>query len=303
MKKIGFINSFVNKIIRHSDWYKFSLFGGATKFWRFSQFKLQLVNLGSGAAVHAFSYQGLPVKAANWALGPQSLVHDFNILKNYFSYIQEDGIVIITVCPFSGLVSQYDKKHNLKYYTFLHPATVMNFDDEERLKALKFKSDPFGSFPALCVKAVTKEYVFRVLKKFKKERNTNLEDSAQMIMNGWKKQFDIEDLSVTISSQHAKDLQNRKEILIEIAKFCRKRSLRPIIVIPVIHKSLEALFPVNFKSLYMDRLLNGIDIPVLDYMNDEIGNASEYFSTALFLNHKGSMVFTKRVFNDINKVL
>ena len=127
-----------NHIVLPSEYYK-SIWGGANKFWHIRNFNLDVVNLGSNSGVHAFDYSDTKLLGMNWALGPQSLVHDFSILKNYFSYLKENATVIITLCPFSCLVSSYNKQQNFKYYTFLHPATILDFDEIEHIRALTLK--------------------------------------------------------------------------------------------------------------------------------------------------------------------
>lgn len=77
-----------NHLVQSSDFYK-SIWGGANKFWHIRNFNLDVVNLGSNSGVYAFEYSDLDLLGMNWALGPQSLVHDFNILKNYFSYLKK----------------------------------------------------------------------------------------------------------------------------------------------------------------------------------------------------------------------
>ena len=162
MRLLMFFERCLNKLVRNTCWYKTTIFGGATKFWDLNTFGLKIINLGSGAAEHDFDYTGLPFAASNWALGPQSLVHDFAILKNYYSYISDGGYVIITICPFSGLFSMYDKKHNFKYYTFLHPATIDNFDELERIEALKYKMNPSYYHLLQCVTSIPKELTYRI---------------------------------------------------------------------------------------------------------------------------------------------
>ena len=130
-----------NKIINRSYWYDV-YWGGVTKFWRINTFDYDVVNLGSYSGKYAFSYNIAGIKGMNWAVGPQSLLHDFNILKNYFSYLKDGANVIIPITPFSSLGVQYSKQSNLKYYTFLHPATIVGFEEDERVKALLIKNNP-----------------------------------------------------------------------------------------------------------------------------------------------------------------
>lgn len=291
-----------NKVIRHTDWYNNQVWGGATKFWYGSQFGLDIVNLGSGAGVHAFCYDGLPVKGANWALGPQSLVHDFNILKNYFSYIREGGAVVITVCPFSGLFSKYGKSHNFKYYSFLHPATILNFEEEERQSALRLKLNPLKEMPIDSVTKTLKEGIRVAKRSVIALGTTDIEDSARKTMEGWKKQFGIENLSDPLTEQHQKEISSRSETLQSMVAFCKERNLHPYIVIPVMHRSLSSMFPKEFKAMYMDSLTAHSGAPVLDYMDDEMNSEKEYFSTALFLSTSGAKIFTQKVINDINNM-
>ena len=290
---------FINKIIRHTDWYNKTFWNGATKFWSQNQFGLDVVNLGSGAGVHAFNYDGMRIKGANWALGPQSLVHDYNILKNYFSYIKDGGYVIITICPFSGLISKYGKEHNFKYYSFLHPATIQNFEESERQRALRIRQNPFGEMPLYSIKKTVLEFFEKTKHKVIHSERTSLEKSAIQMMNGWKKQFDIKDLSEVVSIQHAREIVIRRQTLLEMVRFCKERSLKPVVVVPVMHKSLSSMFPDIFNINYIDRLLEDVDAPILNFMNDDIGINDNYFSTALFLNKEGAKEFTKVVLNRI----
>lgn len=289
---------FCNKIVRHTNWYNNSFWNGATKFWQINDFGLDVVNLGSGQGFYAFNYNGIDVKAQNWALGPQSILHDYNILKNYFSYIREGGYVLIIICPFSCLVSQYDKKHNFKYYTFLHPATMQNFDDRERTRALTIKANPFGQMPAYCVKQTIKE-VLRKMKMMLFPPKKDIQKSADAMMSGWLKQFEISDLSAPLSEKHLTEQESRKKTLIEMVNFCKERALKPVIVIPPMHHSLSSMFPPEFKTNFIDAFLRGIDVPVFNYMNDVLMDHEEYYQTALFLNEQGARVFTKRVLKDI----
>ena len=216
--------------------------------------------------------------------------------------MKEDGYVIITVCPFSGLFSKYDKFHNFKYYSFLHPATIIDFDDDERTMALKLKSNPFKELPFMCLKQVLKEGLIKLKRLVCKRRNVDLSRSAVSIMAGWKNQFGIQDLSAPISSQHTAEIESRRQTLEDIICFCKERNLHPVIVVPVMHYSLLAFFTEDFKKQYMDSLLSGLDAPVLNYMYDDMSNKDDSFTTALFLNKKGSLEFTSKVINDIEKI-
>ncbi len=297
MKKIiNRINRVCNKIVRHLGWYK-EYWNGATKFWNQPQFNIDIVNLGSGAAVYAFDYTNSIYLGANWALSPQSLVHDFNILRNYFSFIREGGVVLITVCPFSGLFSTYGKSHNLKYYTFLHPATIDNFKEEERIKALKLKLNPIKEYPAFCIKQTVGYILKRSKGIIKRKPKIDYHVSAEEMMNSWKSQFGINDLRAPLSHNHLEELNSRKETLMEMIEFCNERALKPIVVIPPMHPFLSFKFPPEFFCNYIKPLIHDIDAPVFNYMYDDSLSDDKYYRTALFMSEKGASLFTESLIN------
>ena len=95
MNPINKIIQIINhRIIYRTKWWD-DFWGGSTKLWNINEFNIQVVNLGSNSGLYSFNYDGIPIKGLNWALGPQSLLHDFNLLKNYYSYIGYKGIVFI----------------------------------------------------------------------------------------------------------------------------------------------------------------------------------------------------------------
>lgn len=292
------ICGFANKVIRHMHWYD-TYWQGAQKFWNVNTFGLDVINLGSGAAVHAFDYSEASVKGMNWALAPQSLVHDNNILRNYFSYLREGAVVIITICPFSCLYSKYDKNANFKYYTFLHPATIIDFDDNERTRALTIMSDPFKSMPLQSIKLTTSE-ILRFLKQKVKPKKTQVElkSTADGILNAWKEQFGISNISEPLSVQHLSEQKSRREKLDEIIEFCKERDLKPVVVIPPMHHTITDQFSTEFLDNYLNKFLNGIEAPVYNYMF-KYAYEDQYFSTALFLNQKGACMFTNRLLKEL----
>lgn len=300
MKKILFLfYKAANKIIRNMKWYNY-YWQGAQKFWDIKTFGIDVINLGSGAAFHDFNYSGCNVKGMNWALSPQSLVHDYNILRNYFSYLKEGACVIITVCPFSCLYSMYDRQSNFKYYTFLHPATIINFDDNEREKALSIKLNPFKEMPVKSILFTVRELLSNIKHfAFSNAKKKNLKNSADSILSSWMKQFGINDLNSMLSPKHIEEQNSRRRTLDEMINFCKERQLKPIIVIPPMHHTLTSQFTHKMINNYINNFLLNIDAPIMNYMEDSMFQDDNYFENALFLNNKGAMLFTRTLLEDI----
>ena len=235
-----------NHIVLPSEYYK-SIWGGANKFWHIRNFNLDVVNLGSNSGVHAFDYSDPKLLGMNWALGPQSLVHDFSILKNYFSYLKENATVIITLCPFSCLVSSYNKQQNFKYYTFLHPATILDFDETEHIRALTLKKkNILRVTPLHTLKGLLRSYKRCVSSKI---HSCDYKNNASNFIESWKKQFGISDLDACLSKKHLHDQELRASNLSEMIDFCLERKLRPVLIIPPIHPELRKYFTNSFVSI------------------------------------------------------
>lgn len=299
---MNIINKILNRLISKSHWYNNVLFGGVTKFWGNLPFNLDVINLGSSSAYHAFKYELCDIKAANWAIAPQSLQHDFNILKNYFSYLKNGAYVIISICPFSCLKTNYSSYHNFRYYTILHPATIDNFDDNERSRAYKYKVDPFGYYPILCLKYLIKDIIRKVWKcvTFSNSNKTDLKVSADELLNSWKNQFEIQDLNSPIHERHKEDFLYRRKTLQDMIKFCNDRNLNPVLVIPPMYNSLREQFPESFWKEYVSDFITDLSVPVYDCSRDPAFTSHpEYFSSALFLNSKGALRFTQMLINKI----
>ena len=298
MKNI--IERICNKIVRHTKWYD-QYWNGVQKFWYLNHFNLDVVNLGSNSGKYAFCYDGLNVAGMNWAVGPQSLVHDFNILKNYYSYLGTGAVVLISLCPFSSLVSHYTKNSNLKYYTFLHPATILDFEEKERLKALKIKQSPIREMPLYCVKSTIKElarvFIHRPV------RRCDMEKSAVMFVEAWKKQFDIKDLNAPLSEQHSNDQENRIQVLKEMIGFCLEMDLKPVLVIPPMHPSLRKKLTAQCRENYIYsfiRKANEQNVLFLNYMDDERFDKDEYYRNAFMMSEKGAKLFTGIILETLN---
>lgn len=305
-KIVNFVNRTTNKILMCTDWYREGFWKGTTKFWSIPSCDYEVVNLGSNSGKYAFCYEDLPVKGMNWAIGPQSLVHDFNILKNYFSYLKEGGIVLIPLCPFSCLHSPYTKESNFKYYPILHPATILDFEDSERTRAYKIKLNPFKEMPLYCIKSTIKEALCRVYDRVKSVQKLDFDKNAEMWIELWKKQFGITDLEAPMSEEHKEECFSRAETLREMIKFCKERNLKPYIVLPPVHSALSSRLSMSFMKNYVYDFIEGVTDDkslLIDYFYDASFHSNEYFSNSYFMNKKGALIYTERVMRDLELII
>ena len=308
MSIISKIKSKTISFLSNPSWYD-AYWGGATKFWHITNFNIDVVNLGSNSGKYAFDYEDLDLSGQNWALGPQSLQHDFNILKNYFSYLRSGATVIIPLSPFSCLHTKYGSQHNLKYYTFLHPATIMNFDESERVKALTRKYNPFKAMPCLCLRQMLLAGVKYIIAKMqlrrilhKRKSDIDYESNAVYFIDLWEKQFDIKDLDAPLSIKHVDEFTQRADVLSEMIDFCKERNLNPVLVIPPVHPSLANKLSEKCRQHYIYDFVkraNSANAPFYDFMEDTRFYNNEYFNNSYFLSKTGATKFTRIFLEEI----
>ena len=297
-KIVNLINRVTNKILMSTDWYREGFWKGTTKFWNIPSCDYEVVNLGSNSGKYAFCYDESPIKGMNWAIGPQSLVHDLNLLKNYFSYLKEDGIVLIPLCPFSCLYSSYTKESNFKYYPVLHPATIPDFEDSERTRAYKIKEKPFKEMPMYCINSTVKEVIHKVYRKVKGTSSIDFDKDAEMWINLWKEQFGITDLNAPMSEKHKEERSSRAKTLREMVQFCKERNLNPYVVLPPVHPTLSSRLSLSFMKNFVYDFIEeavGDELLLLDYLKCDNSYSDECFRNSYLLNKKGALEFT----NDI----
>lgn len=297
------IDKIANRIITKTVWYREEFWKGTTKFWNISSCDYNVANLGSNSGKCAFNYENLPIKGQNWAVGPQSLVHDFNILKNYFSYLKEGGIVLIPVCPFSCLQVKYGNDTNFKYYPILHPATIIGFDDKERTRVYKIRYNPFREMPMYCIKRTLKEFLKKISTKLRGKAQVDFDRNAKTRIQLWKKQFAISDLNAPLSDKHKKEQTGRAQVLSEMVSFCKERNLKPYIVLPPLHPALSSQLSKTFMQNYVYKFIESATNDktiLLDYSNDKTFHNDNYFQDSLLLNKVGAKIFTAKVLKDIN---
>ena len=137
----------LNKLVRKSYWYNHIEFADCAKFWNHRTFGMDVVNLGSTSALAAFDYSAYPqLKAANWAMAPQTSLADYEILRNYSCYLREGATVIIPLCPFTCLGGSKDYFSD-KYYTVLDIASIPHASYIKKQLVMERENNPFIYYP------------------------------------------------------------------------------------------------------------------------------------------------------------
>jgi hypothetical protein len=308
------IKRITNKVVKLSSFYQ-NQFADCSKFWNLSTFNLEAVNLGSNSGKYAFDYTDIPIKADNWAMGPQQLALDFAILQNYFSYLAEVATVIIPLCPFSCIARFQPALFKDKYYTILHHASIPGYSNEKKLHIHRLKNSPGSMLPTKkLIKALLKTPV-SLLKQavitpyYNRNRNPLTEDllkvDALKWITGWKKEFDIKNLSDPLSEFNKEAFMQSVDILREIIDFCIERNLKPILIIPPVTKYIAEYFTPEIKERFIYsfvRQANTNNVAFLDYFTDERFQEPALYFNSFFLNLRGRKLFTRHVLRDLGLI-
>ena len=302
-------------ILYKTNWYK-SLFIDVdhqiypSNYWyrEHDERNFDLINLGSSGGKWAFNYSGMGIKGMNWAQQPQTLLADYNLLRNFHSILRQDGYVLITIMPFTSLNKETEIMDTMKYLKINSHSPIQ----PEYLK----KARLYEEFPIIMLKPALKalvKYVFGLENKTKKlieELDINpmnkemLEKDAIMWIDGWKKQFNITDLDAPLTAFNQEGRKFRIMLMRKLIDFCLERKYKPIYIIPPVTQYLSVYFTESFKNTYIYSFLKDVnrEVLLLDYsLNVELTDETLYFNS-FFMNKRGASRFTERVLKDLGMI-
>lgn len=302
------IKNKINAVVRRSYWYNNIMFPDCKKFWTHKTFNLDVVNLGSTSGLNAFNYDGINLKCANWAMGHNPIIADFEVLKNYFSFLNLNGsIVIITLCPFTSLSGSYDYFED-RYYTILRMSSIPNCSIRRKMQVLDVQRRPIRYIPLFQVYSALKRLVKLILRIESKMSlpESKFEQDAKIWIRNWLNEFSVDDFSAPLSLHNQDGVEDAANTINEMITFCKERNIRPVLVIPPMHKTLAQKFTRQARTVIIDSLLNKIkdkDVFYHNYMDDEeFTNDASLFQNSFLMNEKGAKLFTKRVLKDIKLI-
>lgn len=292
----GIIQRVLNKLARRSYWYNKIQFADCQKFWLHSTFDMDIINLGSSSSLAAFDYSEYPqLKAANWAMAPQTLVADYEILRNYSCYLRKGATVIMPLCPFSCLGGSNDDLAD-KYYTVLNIASMPHASFRRQQQQMYIKNSPWRYYPLA-------QLIARKPKIKDIEKGTFGAD-AKMRMDSWKKEFSIIRFTDPLSLVNKDAYKEGAELLSKMVDYCNERGFCPVFVMPPVSQKMSQLFTKEMKQLFVDDFLkNGVEnkAKFLDYFAD-VRFTDECFQNSFILNSKGASLFTEIVLKDIGLI-
>lgn len=306
VKKI--IKKIAGKMIGHNSWYR-QKFGDVHRIKKQLVFNLDVVSTGSNSAYYGFDYASVHVKGANLAMRPQSLPQDLNMLKMYESYLKPKGTVLVPLCPFSSCYKTYSQSDMERYFGVWHPGLIENFDIAKCENYWRIMNSPLRNAPIPMMKGFVRSVLNFILRRKEKiecdcqpMNKLELEADAEQWIQGWKRQFKIDDLNAELPSHVLNGRAKRIKTLNELIAFCEEREFKLVFVMPPVTKFLSNKFSEIFRRDYIYSFLEDAgakEIPFLNYLEDERLSSSDLYFNSFFLNKKGRKMFTEKVLKDV----
>lgn len=277
---------------KYMDITKFDMLG--VFFW-----EIQIGNLGSSHGMYDFNYDRLTERGNicfNFANTSQSYDYDYAILKEYVQYMDENSVLFIPVSYFSFnnevVGSAEAEAMSIRYYHFLSPANIPNYDPyvdliTNRLPILSAGEDILKLFPKINT----------VLTAHAQEYEINVEEFARAASERYSRHFDNKDEYF---------MPERIEELYEIIAFCQKNDITPVLITTPFSNYYAELVPQEFLQEFraaIDKIASDTGVNYYDYSHDgRFYENLEYFSDADHLNDEGALYFTDILWNEVDEL-
>lgn len=298
-----FIGAFsLNALYKRTNDYR-NIFADTEKFRNDDNIPngLQLVNLGSNHPKFGFSYDGLNVKAMNWAVGPQSLEYDFAILRKEYHHLADNAVVLIPICVLNFFLYRHPFGEHLKYYGILPNEDIVGYSQKTKITLIDY---PLLFHPKKIkrlikdVSAVTNNLLIDT-----NPMNENqLKTDADFWINCWNREFDIDINNLVLSDINKTNIKRNIHLLHEMIQFCLYRKLRPVICILPVTDYLGNRFSedfVNNQILAYVNEANSQKCPVFNHLKDKRFTDSSLYINSFFFNLHGRKQFTKVIIEEL----
>mgnify|MGYP007102800955 FL=1 len=262
---------------------------------------LQLVNLGSNHPKFGFNYEGLNMKAMNWAVGPQSLEYDFAILRKECHHLADNAVVLIPICVLNFFLYRHPFGEHLKYYGILPKEDIGGYSQKTKITLIDY---PLLFHPKKIkylikdVPAVTNNLLIDT----NPMNEEQLKADADFWINCWNREFDIDINNLVLSDINKTNIKRNIHFLQEMIQFCLDRKLRPVICILPVTEYLGNRFSedfVNNQILAYVNEANSQKCPVFNHLKDKRFTDSSLYINSFFFNLHGRKQFTKVIIEEL----
>lgn len=292
----------LNSIYKRTNHYR-NIFADTEKFRNDAAIPngLQLVNLGSNHPKFGFDYDGLGIKAMNWAVGPQSLEYDFAILRKECPHLASRAVVLIPICVLKFFLYRHPFREHLKYYGVLPKEDIAGYSDETKRKCIDY---PLLYHPKLLKRLLrpARKDSSRLLIDKNPMNEDQLKADADFWINCWNKEFNIDIDNLSLSEENKENIRRNISLLHDMIQFCLDTDLQPVVCILPVSEYLGSRFSgefVNNQILAYITEANTQECPVLNHLKDRRFTDSSLYINSFFFNLHGRKAFTKMLVEEL----
>lgn len=259
---------------------------------------IQVCNIGSSHGEYGFYYEELSKKYGyecfNFGMASQTYDYDYAVLSMYQNLFANDCIMFIPVSYFSfnnEVVNDTEREFlNAKYYTFLSPRYIPNYDPyvdivTHRFPILSAGEDMVKLFPKLSLRSFAAE-------------SSSPENNIPSITSVTEIEFCKKAWNRYNRHMKGKEtyfMQERIDNLYDILEFCEEKGITPILITTPYTNYYFGQAPMDFKEEFhnvIGSIAADTGVSYYDYSEDErFGSHLEYFSDADHLNTEGAALF------------
>jgi len=303
VQRIKNIRPNINVKIKKSNWYH-GQFPHLSEYERLKQ-GADIICLGSTPAKNALDFKGLKnIKGYNLAVCPETIFYDFQVLKNYHSFLKQGGTVLFVLCPFTFLKDYYRDEYgstsylNIRYYPILHRAMIDTFDyklyhkwvEEPLLIGMQAWKCLIKDWPVSKTMSIRSNF----------QTPEESQEACKMRIKNWMREFHMIDLDPThIPEETEKAIKANIEIFKNIKEFIKDRGYKALIIVPPFPSEMTSLLPKELVEHTLYEPIKAAGIPYISYFGQIKWFPREFYYHGFLLNAKGRELLTKDILSRI----
>lgn len=292
-----------NDKIRKSNWYH-------NKFPHLREFESlkensDIICIGSTPAKNTIDFKAVAgVVGSNLAVQPETIFYDFQVLKNYHSFLKPGGTALFVLCPFTFLKDFYRNEYgstsylNIRYYPILHRAMIDTFDYKLYRKYVK---QPMRLGIQAWKRLLKDSPVSKTM--FVRNNPDNPEKSQQFCkerVKNWMREFHLADLNPdNIPEETGNAINGNIKIFQDMKLFIEERGYKACIVVPPFPDEMTSLLPQDFVKHTLFDSIEATGLPYISYYGKKEWLSRSFYYHGFLLNAAGRELLTKDVMSKL----
>ena len=300
----------LNRRIRSSHWY-YNTFPHLEEYESIQR-NSDILCIGSTPAKFSIDFKNIEnIKGSNLATLPETIYYDFQVIKNYHSYLKKNGVLLFVLCPFTFLKDKYIREdnnsnyQNIRYYPVLHRALIDNFNYSlfDKWVAHPYKIGFKAWVRAILDTPKSKAMLVATNPLSEKEMEANAKERIKC----WMDEFGLKNLE-----PNSREFQKLQQAIVDniaiyrdMISFAKERQYKCVVMIPPFSKELTALLPKTFVEVSLINPLKELGTYTISYFGLQEWSRNELFRDSFTLNATGRNNLTKDVIEKlkIEKIL